>query len=175
MSVVKELLPGEDPSVRDPVEVEHWITLYEERRSIWQRRLRRAASPQERVALERYLEWLRDRLAFWRDRHTALSGIQLDPSRRSVTGHRGTVPLTRREFQLLSFLADHPGRHFPAALLVMRAWPDADLCEEQLRTYLVRLRRKLDEAGVACRILAERPRGYVLVIDQHEGEAVPGT
>ena len=172
MTEVQELLPGEDPSVRDAVEVEHWISLYEERRSIWQRRLRRARSAEERVELERYLERLRERLAFWRERHTALSGIQLDPIRRTVTGHLATVPLTRREFQLLSFLADHPGRHFPAALLVMRAWPDADLCEEQLRTYLVRLRRKLSDAGAACRIVAERPRGYVLFIDQPRREAV---
>ena len=165
MTVALELLPGEDPDVRDPVEVEHWISLYEERRNIWQRRLRRAATAEERVDAERYLDWLRGRLAFWRDRHTALSGIQLDPVRRTVTGRLGSVPLTRREFQLLAFLADHPGRHFPAALLVMRAWQDADLCEEQLRTYLVRLRRKLIEAGVDCRIAAERPRGYVLQVN----------
>lgn len=170
MTEARDLLPGEDPSVSDPVEVEHWITLYEERRSIWQRRLGRAASPEERVPLEKYLEWLRERLDFWRARHTELSGLQIDPARRTVTGHRGQVPLTRREFQLLSFLADHPGRHFPAALLVMRAWPDADLREEQLRTYLVRLRHKLDDAGVAGRIVAERPLGYVLLIDRAEGD-----
>jgi DNA-binding response OmpR family regulator len=106
--------------------------------------VQRRPPPEFRFRLEGHLRWVRDRASFWRERHAELTGLHLDA-----------------EFQLLSFLSDHPGRHFPAGLLVARAWPDSDLCEEQLRTYLVRLRRKLEAAGAPCRIVARRPNGYV--------------
>lgn len=163
---VGELLPGEDPEVADPVELQHWISTYEDRLAIWKRRTRRARDAETQAQRLEYVEWLKRRLEFWRDRHAHCAGLRLDPVTREVSGRTGTVALTRREFELLSYLADHPGRHVPASLLVARAWPDADLCEEQLRTYVGRLRRKLASVGTPCRVVAERPRGYVLVFDE---------
>lgn len=161
-----ELVPGEDSSVTDPVELQHWISLYEERREIWRRRLSRANDPILRAGAQDHLEWINQRIHFWRNRHAQLAGILLDPQTRAMTGRDGRVSLTRREYELLSYLADHPGRHVPASLLVARAWPDSDLCEEQLRTYVARLRRKMAEAGTPCRLVADRPRGYVLLFDE---------
>lgn len=161
-----ELLPGEDPAVTDPVELQHWISLYEERTEIYRRRLRRTRDASNRARLHRHLEWLDRRVHELRNRHAQLAGVVLNPQSRDVTGRQGSAPLTRREYELLSYLTDHPGRHTPASLLVSRAWPDSDLCEEQLRTYVARLRRKLAEIGAPCRILAERPRGYVLQLDE---------
>jgi DNA-binding response OmpR family regulator len=161
-----ELLPGEDSAVTDPVELQHWISLYEERREIVRRRLERAKDTATQARMQDYLGWLDQRVAFWRNRHAQLAGILLNPQTRTMTGRDGRVSLTRREYELLSYLADHPGRHVPAGLLVGRAWPDSDLCEEQLRTYVARLRRKMAEAGTPCRIVADRPRGYVLLFDE---------
>ena len=161
-----ELLPGEDPEVSDPVELQHWVSIYEERLAICKRRTRRARDAQAQVQRLEYLQWVRSRLDFWRDRHARYAGLRLDPATREMSGRAGTVALTRREFELLSYLADHPGRHVPAGLLVARAWPDADLCEEQLRTYVGRLRRKMARVGTPCRLVAERPRGYVLLFDE---------
>jgi DNA-binding response OmpR family regulator len=164
-----ELLPGEDPDITDPIEIEHWITLYEERLEIWRRRLRQTPEPAVRGGQQAYLEWLVERVGFWRDRHARQAGLRLDPMTKELSGRQGTVTLTRREFELLSYLADHPGRHIPASLLVARAWPDSDLCEEQLRTYVGRLRRKMAEVRTPCRIYAERPRGYVLQFEEGVG------
>jgi DNA-binding response OmpR family regulator len=164
--IIGELLPGEDSSVSDPVELQHWISLYEERREIFRRRLDRADDPTAHARIQDYLDWANQRIAFWRNRHAQLAGILLDPQTRTMTGRAGRVSLTRREYELLSYLADHPGRHVPASLLVGRAWPDSDLCEEQLRTYVARLRRKMAEAGTPCRLVADRPRGYVLLFDE---------
>lgn len=164
--LVGELLPGEDPTISDPVELQHWVSLYAERREIWRRRLRRTRDPEARAAVHAYLAWIEERIAFWRNRHAQHAGIRLEPATRQLTGRLGAVRLTRREFELLGYLADHPGRHIPAALLVSRAWPDSDLCEEQLRTYLGRLRRKMARAGTPARIVADRPHGYVLTVDE---------
>lgn len=170
---VEGLLPGEDPDVRDPVEIQHWITLYEQRREIWRRRLRRARDVEARMRLQRTIQWAEARLAYWRNRHARFAGIAVEPVSRRLTGRTGTVALTRREYQLLSHFADHPGQHIPPSLLVSRAWPDADLCEEQLRTYMVRLRRKMGVAGAPCRIVAERTHGYALVFDDDPSGSSP--
>lgn len=160
------MLPGEDPDVSDPVELQHWISIYEQRLAIWRRRARRARDAETQAQRLDYLDWLNGRLEFWRNRHARFAGLRLDPTTREMTGRTGTLALTRREFELLSYLADHPGRHVPASLLVARAWPDADLCEEQLRTYVGRLRRKMEQVGTPCRLVADRPRGYVLLFDE---------
>src|SRR5919108_6671258 len=92
-----ELLPGEDPSVTDPVELQHWISLYEERREIWRRRLGRAKDSTAHERIQDHLDWINQRIAFWRNRHAQLAGILLDPQTRTMTGRDGRVSLTRRE------------------------------------------------------------------------------
>jgi DNA-binding response OmpR family regulator len=71
--------------------------------------------------------------------------------------------LTRREAELLSFLARRPGQFFSAAQLVSLAWAAPELSAEQLRTYVVRLRRHLATTGVPARLVSEPRRGYGLV------------
>ena len=46
------------------------------------------------------------------------------------------VYLTKREYQLLRFLADHPTRYFAPATIVGSAKHDGRLSPEQLRTVL---------------------------------------
>jgi DNA-binding response OmpR family regulator len=64
---------------------------------------------------------------------------------------------------LLSFLARRPGQFFSAAQLVSLAWAAPELSAEQLRTYVVRLRRHLATSGVPARLVSEPRRGYGLI------------
>ena len=71
----------------------------------------------------------------------------------------------RRQLRRLgdSFLARRPGRFYSATQLITLAWGTPELSAEQLRTYIVRLRRRLSTAGAPCRVVSEPRRGYGLV------------
>jgi DNA-binding winged helix-turn-helix (wHTH) protein len=108
---------------------------------------------------------LRGRLAHWQQVHARLAPVDLDDKLGIVTLNGESVALTRRESQLLTFLLDHPTRYFDTHTLAARAWHDPHLASEQVRTYVVRLRRRLREAGAGCDIRSERRRGYALIFD----------
>src|SRR2546428_12693176 len=92
-----------------------------------------------------------------------LAGLKHD-LRRSVARYAGRLlPLTRREVELLAFLARRPGQFYTATQLVNLAWGAPELSAEQLRTYVVRLRRHLATARVPARLVSEPRRGYGLV------------
>jgi DNA-binding winged helix-turn-helix (wHTH) protein len=112
------------------------------------------------------LEQLRTRLSHWQRVHARLAPVDLDDKLGIVTVRGEAVALTRRENQLLSFLLEHPARFFDTRTLASRAWHDPHLASEQVRTYVVRLRRRLHEAGVGCDIRSERRRGYALIFDE---------
>jgi two-component system KDP operon response regulator KdpE len=73
------------------------------------------------------------------------------------------VELTRKEFQILAFLAAHPGKVITHKMLLDAVWgPGFGASARYLREYAYRLRRKLgDEDG---RLIVSRPGiGYQLV------------
>ena len=79
------------------------------------------------------------------------------------------VDLTRREFEILGLLAEHPNQALPADFLHNAVWshPDADHGEEEVTAYINRLREKLklDQPDSACQIVDEatqRGNGYRL-------------
>ena len=78
--------------------------------------------------------------------------------------HRGTdlVPLTLREFDLLHFLARHPGRAFGRGELLRRVWGAAfDGFEHTVNSHINRLRGKIeDNAGDPRRIVTVWGVGY---------------
>ena len=113
--------------------------------------------------MEGHLKRLQSRLEFWEHRFWELAGLDLDVRRRTLShgGHR--VRLTRRETELLAFLAERPGQYYQAPQLVSLAWGAPELSAEQLRTYIVRLRRHLASASVSARLVSEPRRGYGLV------------
>jgi DNA-binding response OmpR family regulator len=113
--------------------------------------------------MEGHLRRLQSRLEFWERRLWELAGLDLDIRRRVLTYAGQRLTLTRREAELLSFLARRPGEFFPAAQLVSLAWGAPELSAEQLRTYVVRLRRHLATTGVPARLVSEPRRGYGLV------------
>lgn len=171
------LIQGELPETRDLEDARQWLTIYRELVTFAERtlkRLRRVAGANvgadgavARDADERWMEGhlrrLQSRLDFWERRLWELAGLDLDVRRRVLTYAGQRLTLTRREAELLSFLARRPGQFFPAAQLVSLAWAAPELSAEQVRTYVVRLRRHLATTGVPARLVSEPRRGYGLV------------
>jgi hypothetical protein len=171
------LIQGEMPDTRDLDDARQWVTIYRELVTFADRtlsRLRREAgghtngdgvkgSDADERGMEGHLRRLQSRLDFWERRLWDLAGLDLDVRRRVLTYAGQRLTLTRREAELLAFLARRPGQFFPAAQLVSLAWAAPELSAEQLRTYVVRLRRHLATSGVPARLVSEPRRGYGLI------------
>jgi DNA-binding response OmpR family regulator len=92
-------------------------------------------------------------------------GLVFDAKQRSVKGGEATVSLTKREWQLLSFLLANPNQFFAAEEVALPAWgPEASI--EQFRTYVTRLRQKLSPFKGVCEVVNEKGKGYRLVLRQ---------
>jgi DNA-binding response OmpR family regulator len=99
-----------------------------------------------------------------------LGRLVFDAENRRVTGKDGTVSLTKREWQLLSFFLASPNQFFAAGEVVSQAWgPEASV--EQFRSYVTRLRSKLSPFRPNCFLVTEKGKGYCLVVEQ---PAIPG-
>lgn len=164
-AVFDRLLEGEDPGTERTSEAGHWVTIYAARLALWEERLQatEAGSP-EAGELRREIERLRRRHAFWLNRYWGLRGLEIDTRRGLLTHREVSVPLSHREAQLLEFLARRPGRSFRPRVLVTGAWGDAGLSDEQLRTYIVRLRQRLAAVKAPVAIESHRREGYRLAI-----------
>jgi DNA-binding response OmpR family regulator len=169
------MIPGEVPDTRDIEDARQWVTIYRELVSFAERTLKRLRSggvtiplasdrsDADERSMESHLRRLQSRLDFWERRIWELGGLDLDISRRVLSYGGHTVLLTRREAELLGFLALRPGQYFSPAELVSLAWGSQELSAEQLRTYVVRLRRLLSRAKVRARLISEPRRGYGLI------------
>lgn len=69
--------------------------------------------------------------------------IQLRPRARKVCLDGHTVPLCRREFDLLLYLARHPGQVFTRTQLLSSVWGDTFTGERTVDVHITRLRKKL--------------------------------
>lgn len=116
-------------------------------------------------ALEQQLIRLEGRRRFWCGRLQALRGIDLDPDQLTVKHAGRTMALTGREFELLSYLLKHPDRVIPAHQLAHLAWGASYLGDDQVRTYVARLRRKMVRLGMPCKLTNLPRKGYSLVFD----------
>jgi Transcriptional regulatory protein, C terminal len=171
------LIQGEVPDTQDLDDARQWVTIYRELVTFADRtlsRLRREiggsldgeglnTSDADERGMEGHLRRLHSRLDFWERRLWELAGLDLDVRRRVLSYAGQRLTLTRREAELLAFLARRPGQFFAAAQLVNLAWGAPELSAEQLRTYVVRLRRHLATTGVPARLVSEPRRGYGLV------------
>jgi hypothetical protein len=171
------LIQGEVPETRDLDDARQWVTIYRELVTFADRtvnRLRKeavsnGATERSRAGdadqrwMEGHLRRLQSRLDFWERRLWELAGLDLDVRRRVLSYAGRRVTLTRREAELLAFLARRPGQFFSAPQLVSLAWGAPELSAEQLRTYVVRLRRHLATTGVPARLVSEPRHGYGLV------------
>jgi DNA-binding response OmpR family regulator len=175
------LIEGEDPGTMRAADARRWIEIYSRLIEFKDELLERVRAntsdhgngtggggdlqADEQVVLAEMAR-LRVRLAFWQRRHSQLAPVDLDDRLGIISTTGDVVPLTRREEQLLRFLLQNPGRYFDTRTLAAKAWSDPSLASEQVRTYVVRLRRRLHEAQVACDIHSERRRGYALVFEE---------
>lgn len=153
-------LPGEDLSTTALPEVAGWISIYEELATVLRSVVERANGQPEALDLHDNLAWIEDRLAMWRDRHAELAGVVIDRKAHTLTYMGKTLRLTRREADLLDFLLRHPRRPFTSEQLATLAWQNSRLSDAQVRTYIMRLRRRLGEIGLEDVITVARNRGY---------------
>jgi hypothetical protein len=103
------------------------------------------------------------RLDLWFARIWELQGLRLDPEGRMVRHQGREVALTKREYQLLQFLLDHPHRYFSTSQILDRAWADPALFPEEVRNYVGRLRKLLRELAIPVDLVNKPGRGYLLV------------
>ena len=90
-------------------------------------------------------------------------GLVLDPAAHGIVGPAGSVPLTPTEFRLLAELAARQGSVVRRAALVLTAWPDGAIVNDNtLDAYVSRIRGKLRAAEVPETIGNVRGVGYVL-------------
>jgi DNA-binding response OmpR family regulator len=76
----------------------------------------------------------------------AFDGLALDAATRDVTKKGRPLRLTAREFQLLWFLASHPGRVFSREQLMRRVWGySAALDTGTVTVHMRRLREKIED------------------------------
>lgn len=154
-------LPGEDQGTSALPEVASWIAIYEERTVVLRLVLARLDGDVKTTEdLQGNLTWVEERLAQWRDRHETLAGVIIDRRDHSLTFGGRYLKLTRRETDLLDFLLRHPGRPFTTRQLTVLAWQNSRLSDAQVRTYMMRLRRRLQEVGLEGLITIVRNRGY---------------
>jgi DNA-binding response OmpR family regulator len=178
---IQQLLQGENPETQHAADARRWIAIYSQLLTFNEELLdrlhqREVGGDDGQRGLdfdERIAEWeltrLRERLAFWQHRHRDLAGVDLDETAGVLYGADGAIPLTAREAQLLTFLLQRPDRYFVPKVLAAQAWHAPRLADEQVRSYVVRLRRRLAEARVACHIDSRRGLGYRLSFEESRG------
>ena len=85
-------------------------------------------------------------------------GLDIDRHAHRVSVDGRPVELSYREFELLAFLAEHPGRVFSRRQLVGSVWNGADVGSRTVDVHVRRLRVKLGRQ--AERIVTVRNVGY---------------
>ncbi|HEY8739220.1 MAG TPA: winged helix-turn-helix domain-containing protein [Candidatus Dormibacteraeota bacterium] len=169
-------LDGEDISTSHWEDARHWMSIYDDllrfKRGLLARVARdlatlspiarRAASIDFKI-IEDQLEGYQSRLDMWYRRVWELQGLWLDAESHMVR-HQGTeAHLTKREFQLLQFLLDHPHRYYTADQIKDRAWAEPALHPEEVRNYVRRIRKILEQLEIPCDLVNRPHTGYSLV------------
>jgi DNA-binding response OmpR family regulator len=169
-------LEGEDLETKRWEDARHWISIYadllEFKRGILSRVRRDVANlqiPAQKAAatdlriIESQMQGYQMRLDLWYRRIWELQGLWVDPTGRVVRHQGNEVPLTKREFQLLQFLLDHPHRYFTTSQILGQAWADPALFPEEVRNYVRRLRKILVDLAIPADLVNKPGRGYSLV------------
>ncbi|MFJ3142325.1 response regulator transcription factor [Streptomyces halstedii] len=82
-----------------------------------------------------------------------VGGLSVDPLRRQAELDGMTLDLTRREFDLLAFLAGRPGVVVPRRELLAEVWQQSYGDDQTIDVHLSWLRRKLGETAARPRYL----------------------
>jgi DNA-binding response OmpR family regulator len=169
-------LQGENLKTTHWEDARHWLSIYadlmEFKRGILDRVRRDVAKltpTAQRAAIadveiiEIQMKGYELRLDLWYRRVWELNGLWLDPEGRQVRHKGREINLTKREFQLLKFLLDHPHRYFTTSQILGQAWADPALFPEEVRNYIRRLRKVLADLAVPADLVNKPGRGYSLV------------
>jgi DNA-binding response OmpR family regulator len=90
--------------------------------------------------------------------------LEIDLKQHTVTRKGELVTLMRQEYALLEFLARHPNHLFSAESLIERVWhAEREITPKAVRTYITRLRAKLDRQGEDSVIVTVHGVGYKLI------------
>ena len=87
------------------------------------------------------------------DRVIRVGGLAIDPLRRQAELEGAALDLTRREFDLLAFLAGRPGVVVPRKELLAEVWQQSYGDDQTIDVHLSWLRRKLGETAASPRYL----------------------
>lgn len=75
-------------------------------------------------------------------------GLLIDPAERNVSIQEKQVELTNKEFDLLCFLAENPGRVFTKKQLYTQIWQEEYAFDDgNMMAYISKLRRKIEKKG----------------------------
>jgi DNA-binding response OmpR family regulator len=171
-----DALAGEDLQTTHWEDARHWIGVYADlirfkvgllervRRELPKlQAVAQEAAAADLAIIEGQMRGYQGRLDLWYHRLWELHGLELD-AEAQVIRHRGREGhLTRREFQLVQFLLDHPHRFFTVNQLLTRAWADPALFPEEVRNYVRRIRKILAELDIPGELVNRPSRGYSLV------------
>ena len=91
----------------------------------------------------------------------AFGNLEIDPNSREVRLHGGEVSLTALEFDLLLFLASHPGRVWRRSELIQQVW-DYEYAGESrvVDVHIGQIRRKIESEDQPTLIHTVRGVGY---------------
>ncbi len=173
---VNSPLEGEDIGTTHWEDARHWMSVYADllrfKVGLLERVQRelpklkpvaREAASVDLVIIEQQMLGYQARLDLWYERVWELHGLWLDPDGRVIRHQGREASLTRREFQLLQFLLDHPHRFFTASQILGQAWADPALFPEEVRNYVRRLRKLLAVLDIPVDLVNRPGRGYSLV------------
>jgi hypothetical protein len=171
-------LEGEDIKTEHWEDAWHWLSVYADllhfKAGLLGRVARevpklpppaRKAASEDLAIIENQMEGYQQRLDLWYRRIWDLQGLWIDPDGRVVRHQGREAALTRREYQLLNFLIEHPHRYYTAAQILDQAWADPALFPEEVRNYVQRLRKILKRLDIPAQVVNRPKRGYSLVFD----------
>lgn len=169
-------LQGEDLTTTHSADARHWISIYadllEFKRGLLARvhrdlpKLRKEAQEAARVdvgLIELQMLGYEARLELWYRRVWELQGLWVNPETRVIKYREREAVLTKREFELMQMMLEHPHRWFSTRQIVGSAWSDSRLSPEEARNYVQRLRKVLHELDAPVDLVNKPGRGYSLV------------
>ena len=98
-----------------------------------------------------------------------IGDVSVDLRQRVVTISDQLVPFTRKEFDMLSFLARHPGWAFTKEQLLDAAWGAAEANYHAVETMIYWIRRKI-RPSQNVQIQTLIGYGYKLVVDENRNK-----
>ena len=97
-------------------------------------------------------------------RNLRFGPFELSISERVVRRDGRVLPLGDRALDILTYLADHPGKVIAKQELIDHIWPDVTVEEGSLRVHVAAIRKALGDGQFGNRYIANiKGRGYSLV------------